>query len=114
MNHADLIKDLKQDAERRAEALAVLTRIHGELGELIAKLGGGSRKSKARGAERGVTTGEVERLVSELRSQAPNLTEQQIGDGVRQKLKDQGRTLTGISLRLAQVLGRAKGSGDDA
>jgi hypothetical protein len=103
MDYEDLISDLKRDAEERKDAVAALQEMRKELGHVIERLSGKARK-KARSTGRGVTAEEVKRVANEIRTETPGLSGELLKSRVKERLKSSGRPLTGVGLRLAEVL----------
>lgn len=103
MNYDDLISDLKRDADVRKDAVAALQEMHQELGHVIERLSGRPLK-KARRTGRGVTAEEVKRVANEISTETPGISNDELKSRVKDRLKSSGRPLTGVGLRLAEVL----------
>ena len=111
MDYDEVISDLKQDAEARKDAVSALSAMRDELGRVIDRLSGSSRKKKPRTTGRGVTTDDVRQVVNDIRAEMPDLSDELVRSRVKERLKGSGKRLTGISLRLAQVLGESSTDG---
>lgn len=104
MNHGDVIEGLQKDAAAREKALTTLRRIREELGQAIDELSGKNGRKKPRITGRGVTKEEVRRAVEQIRKEQPSLSRDELLVHLKKLLRTDGRTLTGLSLRLDEVL----------
>lgn len=108
MNLENLISELERAAKDRTDVLEALATIYRDLGQVLVRLGGtATKKKKAKTPGGGVTTGDVTRVVADIRSQTPALAGEELRAQVKQRLKAEGKTLTGVDLRLNKVLGKS-------
>ena len=94
MNVATLLKQYEAEQSEREEALAELTKVHEQLGEVLVRLGAKTapRKRRKRTEGRGVTKADVGRWVSELRAEDAQLSASDVMRGVVERAKASGKT----------------------
>lgn len=100
-----LRREAEQLKDRRRALVAQVKEIDGQLRRLrAARHALGLRLSPVRSERRALNADEVGGRVAILRREAPHLTPEEIAAALTKAVREEGRSLAGLHLRLAQAL----------
>ncbi len=103
MDHEAVLKAIREEAEKKASMLSSLESVYEQLGCILSELRGCRPKSRRKA---GITKAEVEEVVKQLDVENMALSKDQVKEKVTEAFKAEGRNLSGLPLRLKQVLAK--------